>query len=193
MEVFRFFSGENLFRDEQYLENLLSNISESPSRTSVKRALNEIVLEHLIKKKPLDNSKNSWHRAYNTCHKDWFYLKILLGHNAWLAVVTLAEQNLKRATRFELTEMVVDMYRIMMLYYGSIAGMGKKYFTCREAVKRWEIVSQAEINAERQYSELVIFSELHKGNNQKIQKEAVKAFECVKQDMQKHQTYSLHL
>jgi hypothetical protein len=193
MEVFRFFSGENLFRDEAYLQDTLLSTPESTGRKSSKRVLHELFMEHMTKKAPSDNSKNSWQRAYNACHKDWFHLKVLLGYHDWLNVIGIAEQNLKRATKFELTEMVVDMYRVLMLYYGSVAGLSKKYYACLEAVQHWEIISQAEINAERRYSELILFSDLHKGDNQKIHEEAVRIFERVNQDMQKYRTYALHL
>lgn len=99
---------------------------------------------------------NDYQKAYYSCHKDYAAIKILIGRNARRNAIQLAEKTLKRALKFEFTDLVVSLARDLRLHYGTILGNHKGYSNYKSIVRKYQKILQAELMAEELYTDLAI-------------------------------------
>ncbi len=94
--------------------------------------------------------------AYYTCYRDFAALKILIGRSALKTAVPLGESILKRAQKFEFTDLVVNVLRELHMIYAGPQGDQKNFVRCNKLLKSYTEIFQAEILAEEYYHKLAI-------------------------------------
>lgn len=193
MDLYRLLLNKDSAKTQKGFRKALKGAIDSAREESARIAVNKQLLDYFLQINLQDNSKDSWQKWYNICQKDYFQIKILIGQNAWSSTISIAEENLKIAKKFEFTDIIVETYRIMMLYHGSIALLARKYFSYLEGYNLWDRILAAERNVERRYSELMIFEDQYRGDSRKIHEEALRVFDSIKPDLEQYSTFLLHL
>lgn len=95
-------------------------------------------------------------KAYYNCYKNVTAVKILLGRYARQHAIPLAEKTLKKAIKFEFTDIVLALAKELRMHYGTITGDKKKYRKLNDIVKKYTIIYEAELKVEAFYSELIV-------------------------------------
>ena len=99
---------------------------------------------------------NEIHQAYYHCYKNSAAVKILLGRNARLPAVKLAEKTLRKAIHFEFTDIVLALSKELRIHYSNIIGSKKKFQEYNDIVHKNSEILMAELKAEEYYSELIV-------------------------------------
>ncbi len=95
-------------------------------------------------------------RAYYRCHKNWASSRILFGRSAKESGVILAEKTIKQSIKFEFTEIIVNLSRMLRLHFSTVEGNKKKFNKYNSILNKYLPVLQAEIKAEEYYENLLI-------------------------------------
>jgi tetratricopeptide (TPR) repeat protein len=132
-------------------------------------------------------------RAYYECYRQWAAAKILLGKNARQAGIALCRRILKQAKRFEFTELVLDIARMLRLHYGTQEGDLKKFDHFNRLFREYEEIWLFENRAEELYSELIIRYVNNKATHTAVHKQAEAVFRQLQGALEKHKTYVLQL
>ena len=92
-------------------------------------------------------------RAYYTCYKNIAAVQILLGRFARTPAINLAQKTLNQATKFEFTDIALELSRILRTHSGMI-GNKKKFKEYNALVKKFERHYISELLAEEYYMDL---------------------------------------
>lgn len=174
------FYGENAKKDSPAFQKLKTEVTD--------RLLNTLFFIDV--EKPTYNKRK---RAYYQCYRQWAAAKILLGKNARKAGIKLCYRILRQARKYEFTELVVDISRILRLHYGIQEGDMRKFEKYNQQFKDYEDIWFWENQAEELYAELVMRFVNHKGNKKAIHEKAKKYYAQLEEALQKYDTYALHL
>ena len=139
------------------------------------------------------SDSNERQRAYHESCKTWAAAKILLAKNANYIGIELCHKLLKKAAKFDFTDLVMDITRILRLHYATREGNIKKYELYNDLFKQCEKVWIEENLAEELYMELV----LRYVNSQTILEEthsmAIEFYKQIEDSLAKHKSFRLHL
>lgn len=94
--------------------------------------------------------------AYYECYKDWAAVNILLAKNAYQSCLELARKILRYAEKYEFTELIRDVSRVLRLHYGAQLGDAKQYARYREMYNAYDKICRWEDIAEQHYSDIMI-------------------------------------
>lgn len=138
---------------EEYFGNC-SNPREAfrKARTKLKEKLiNTVFFIDLNKTKFSDEQ-----RAYYSCQKEYAALMILMGRGAWKKLtIEMGERLLKVATKYEFTDIVVNILKLLLEQY-MLTGNTKKLSKASSMLERYLAMQHAEAMAERYYCELAV-------------------------------------
>ncbi len=136
---------------------------------------------------------NDIRRAYYLCHKDASAVKILLARGARQAAIKLAEKTLKRAQRFEFTDILLSLSKDLRAHYGSILGDKARFTQYNKMVHFYSEVFMAELKAEEYYTELAMTFTLSRASKAEFSEQAAAYAEELEEVIQKYHSYRLHL
>lgn len=142
--------------DEEAAEQIYQSNSNGKAykklRTNLKKQLINTVF--FIDRKSADF--NEYQKAYyNTC-KEWAAMKILLGREARVAAIMLAQKIIRQAKQFEFTEITLDTARILRMHYAVFEGDQSKAEQYDELVREQMLILEEEAKAEMLYEGLVL-------------------------------------
>lgn len=184
----------NQFEDDNAAaSHFYESDAKNPSYQKLKRGLKKRLINSLFF---IDINKPSYterQKAYYQCYKEWAAVKILLGKNARLSGIEIALNLIKRAKKFEFTELVMDIARILRLHYGTREGDLKRYEQYNELFKQYEQIWLEENRVEELYSELTIRFVNNKATKKALNKKALEYYAQVEPVMQKSDSYRIHL
>lgn len=136
---------------------------------------------------------NERQRAYHESCKTWAAAKILLAKNANYIGIELCHKLLKKAEKFDFTDLVMDITRILRLHYATREGNIKKYELYNDLFKQSEKTWIEENLAEELYMELV----LRYVNSQNILEEthsrAIEFYKQIEGSLAQNKSFRLHL
>jgi hypothetical protein len=135
---------------------------------------------------------NSYQKAHQSCHRDWASIKILLAREGRSAGIELAEKLFKQASKFEFTEILLDISRVLRRHYGTVIGDHKKFEFYKKSAKQFLAIQQAEFDLEDFYESVILKYHNQKEakiNIYKLVQEKEKHFSEV---IQKYDSYKLH-
>lgn len=95
-------------------------------------------------------------KAYYTCYRNLASINILLGKGAKKTAIDLADKTLRTALKFEFTELVCSIARVLRLHYANFYGNRKKFKSLNKLYKTQIHIRSAESEAEEFYSDLII-------------------------------------
>lgn len=174
-------------------EQLYKSGPQNPSYKKLKRSLKKRLINSLFF---IDINKPSYterQRAYYQCYKEWAAVKILLGKNARLTGIDICLNLIKKAKKFELTELVMDIARTLRLHYGTREGNLKRYEKYNQLFKKYEQIWFEENRVEELYTELTIRYVNNKATKETLHQKALEYYEGIEEVMQKYGSYRIHL
>lgn len=136
-----------------------------------------------------DPSYSDIQKAYYTCYKNYATTKILIGKGARRAAIPLAKSTLTNAIRFEFTDLIIDLARILRMHYGTIEGNRKKYKEYNELLKRHETSQRAELLAEEYFIDLAVNFVKSRASQTEIEQVAEKYASDLEAFPKRFQTY----
>ena len=95
-------------------------------------------------------------KAFYKCYKNWAAIRILFGKSAKESAIILALKTIKIAIKFEFTEIIINLSRVLRLYYATVKGDKKKFTFYNNLLKKNTEILAAELKAEQYYEELLI-------------------------------------
>lgn len=137
-------------------------------------------------------SYNDRQKAYYECYREWAAAKILLGKNAWVTCIGLSHKILKIATKYEFTELILDISRTLRMYYGGRVGDLKKFEQYNALHKQYEEIYLKENLAEEWYVELMVQLVNKKSKDTSIKDRAMEYVQRLEEDLEKYDSYNLH-
>ncbi|MEL6866179.1 MAG: hypothetical protein AAFP19_17250 [Bacteroidota bacterium] len=136
-------------------------------------------------------SYTDYQKAYLTIYKEWAAAKLLLAQRAKGVGVNLTKKILKKALKFELTELVLDAANVLRGYYGAVGANKRKFRYYDQIFVDNEPVWLAENKVHRMYLEITI--EYRESNHGKAADLAKKYTEKILPLLEQYKSYHLHL
>ncbi|HKK76034.1 MAG TPA: hypothetical protein VJ953_13230 [Saprospiraceae bacterium] len=155
----RFFEGivEDVFdSDEEALKVLYPGEVSTGNYRKLKFTLKKRLKEAILLFDEKNRTSTSYQKAYYQCYKEWAMVKILLGQNARNAAVEIAQGILKKAEKFEFTELSVDVCSVLRLHYGARLGDKAKFDTYNKRFKKYRELYFLEEDAQEAYVDLIM-------------------------------------
>ncbi|MCB9264921.1 MAG: hypothetical protein H6558_07850 [Lewinellaceae bacterium] len=177
--------------DKEAMEFLYGPGGKYSSYRSLKSILKKRLLNSLLFINLSDTSLNDQERAYYRCHKDWAAVRVLLRMGGRQAAIRLAEKALRRARRFDLTEISVQASQVLRFHYGARLGNLKKMEEYNRIHKRYARAWRFESLAEEYYTLLVASYISERAAKADANKIALAYYEELKGAMAEYQTYRL--
>lgn len=155
----------------------------------LKRQLRDRLVNTIFLIDPNQAAFNDYQTAYFSCYKETVAAKILLGRHARAAAVPLAEQVLKKALRFEFTDIILAVARELYVHYGGLLGDKKKYEEYKGIVSKYTKVYFAELQAEEYYLEIMINYAKSRGSKVELSDIAHRYYLELKEVIKEVQSY----
>ncbi|MFN7116866.1 MAG: hypothetical protein ACK4TA_08720 [Saprospiraceae bacterium] len=132
-------------------------------------------------------------KAQCQCYKDWAAVKILVSKNANVAGISLCKRLLKRAKKYDFTELVMETASLLRVYYGTLGGDIQKFDHYNDLFKQYRAIWEQENLAEELYTELVIRYVKSKASQPEIYDKARQYYNRIAAAMSAYTSYRLHL
>ncbi len=132
-------------------------------------------------------------RAYYEAYRDWAAAKILFGKGAHNAAVSICTKLLRISKKYEFTELTLDIYRTLRLFFGTMEGDLKKFDKYNAFFREYETLWRHENLAEELYINLTIRYVNSRAGNKEISEKAHQAFREIEPLLGQYDSYQLHL
>ncbi len=152
MELFENLEKGNWKDDETAAEELLG---VQPTHYAYRRVKNKLKksLLNAVFFLPFKRSRyNAIQRAYYQCHKDWAAIKFLIGRSAFKAAFELSKELLRKALRYDFTDIVVMVLPFLIRQYGIQFGDNKRVQEYTQMADEYLDIFKLEIKADRFYA-----------------------------------------
>jgi hypothetical protein len=136
---------------------------------------------------------SDFQKAYYSCHRDYVMVKILLGKNARKFAIPIAEQTLKTANKYEMTDITIFLSDILRRHHGTITGNIKKYKKYEEVLKRAQKNHTEELIAEQYYLDLAINYVNSRATKEELEIKAVQYYDELMALLTKEKSYKFLL
>lgn len=192
-EFYNLLVEERFKDDDEAAAYFYGGDKRSPSYQKLRKMLKDRLINYLFIIDLKQPSYTDRQTAYYECYREWAAAKILFGKYARDAAVPLARKILKIARKYEITELIVDVCHTLRLYHGTIEGDHKKFQQYNKGFKLYEEIWREENRAEEYYIELSIAFINSKATKTEFQDKARAYYDQVREAMDKHDSYYLHL
>jgi len=130
-------------------------------------------------------------RAFYECNREWAAAKILLANNARISGIALGHKILKIAKKYDFSDLVLDISRMLRLHYGTREGNPRKFNRYNELFKKFEEIWAAENLAEEYYVQLLSGHVKNREQGKSMHDEAAKYYKEIQPAVQKYESYRL--
>ncbi len=191
--LYEWLLANRLATDEEAAQHFYQADKQHSGYQKLKNTLKNRLINSLFFIDVKHPAYNERKRAYYECYKDWAAAKILMSRNAKITGIELSFKILKQAKQYEFTELTLDIYRMLRLYYGSIEGDLKKFEHYNALFKHCEQVWQQENLAEELYTSLVANYVNARATKEIIYQQAKAYYTQLTPPLYKYDTYQLQL
>lgn len=192
-ELYTLIATHQVQSDEEAAGVLYGDGRDNPGYKKLRGTLKNRLVDAVLH---LDlNQFASTHRqkAQCRCYKDWAAVKVLMSKNANIAGISLCQRLLKRAKKYEFTELVMETASLLRVYYGTLGGNIQKFEHYNQIFKEARTIWEQENLAEELYTELVIRFVNSKASQPEIHEKAKQYYTPIAEAMQQYASYRLHL
>jgi hypothetical protein len=95
-------------------------------------------------------------KVYYTCHKNLALINILLGKGAKQTAIDLGDRTLRKAIKYEFTDIVINLTKILRLHYANFKGDKKRFELLNKLYHEQSYFLKAEAEAEEYFCSLRI-------------------------------------
>ena len=131
--------------------------------------------------------------AYYDCHRQWFTIKILIGHNANTAAISMAVKLLRQAIKYEFTLLCVDITSFLLIQYGLREGYDKKYEETLAQFTHYQELYQAEITVSKLYTMLMSQYTTSRSSKSNLGELVKSYFSQIKDVLQEYDSYTIQM
>jgi hypothetical protein len=175
--------------DDEASQAFYGKGKKNPAYQKLKKEFKKKLLNHLFFLNFETNKYSDRQKAYFSCHKDWAAAKILLGKNAWKAAIDLCFKILKKARKFEFTDLAVEVSKTLRLYYATREGNLKKYEHYHSEHQKFKKIQEVEDFAEYLYTDLVVRYVKSKSKGDESQQKAIFYHKKLKEKLNDCESY----
>jgi hypothetical protein len=196
-------SVEKLYRDlqtDKYKnEEEASNAFYGHSRyrrhyfNRLKRKLREKLVNTLFLVDLSQPDFSEYQRAYYSCYRYASAVQILIAGYSRKAAVALAKMTIQRAIKYEFSDIVLQMAKILRYHYGAMEGEAKQFEHFDQLIQAYQPVYQAELTLEGKYTELVMYFNAPQPDREAFYVKAKKYARIAEQEMSAYSGYKLFL
>ncbi|MFN0015209.1 MAG: hypothetical protein ACKVU2_11740 [Saprospiraceae bacterium] len=141
--------------DEDALQLLYGSKEDNSAYRKIKSGLRDTLLESLLNLDLSSGAFTDYQQAYYECHKQWLYVKILMGQNVNVAAMSLAKRLLKQTVKYDFTALSMDITSYLRIQYALREGDDKRFSETNQQFAHFRDVYDSESVAEEMYSVLV--------------------------------------
>lgn len=141
--------------------------------TRLKRQLEDRLLNTLFLLDLNRRDFTGYERTVLVCRRNMLAMPFLLAQGQRKFAIELGKKTLKKAIRFDLTEIALSLARDLRRHYATIEGQKKEYTLYNGYVKKYYNIWAYELKAEEYYSNLIIHYSYSKTSTPAILKEAI--------------------
>jgi len=182
---------ERFTTDQEAAEYFYNEDETSSTYQSLRNNLKNRLINSIFLINMKQASYTERQRAFYECNREWAATKILIANNARVSGIALCHKILKIAKKYEFSELVLDVSRMLRLHYGTREGDKKKFDRYNKLFKKYEDIWKEENLAEEYYSQLAIEYVNNKEQHQETFENAAQCYEDVKPALERHQSYRL--
>lgn len=142
--------------DDEAKSLLYNQEEDSGTLSNLKYKLKERLLDSVFLLDYKEANYTVRQKAFLDCYKRWAAAMILLIRNEKMNGIDQLEKLLRHTTRFEFTELTLDILRVLRLQYSTVTGDFKRYEAVRDQYRQYETVWMMESRAEEYYADLMI-------------------------------------
>ncbi|MCR9099029.1 MAG: hypothetical protein NXI25_03700 [bacterium] len=196
-------SVEKLYRDLQTdkykSEEEASNAFYGHSRyrrhyfNRLKRKLREKLVNTLFLVDLSQPDFSEYQRAYYSCYRYASAVQILIAGYSRKAAVALAKMTIQRAIKYEFSDIVLQMAKILRYHYGAMEGEAKQFEHFDRLIQAYQPVYQAELTLEGKYTELVMYFNAPQPDREAFYVKAKQYARIAEQEMSAYSGYKLFL
>ncbi|GAB5552917.1 MAG: hypothetical protein Sapg2KO_25080 [Saprospiraceae bacterium] len=142
--------------DEEALRDLYSEDSSTSGYRKLKFTLKQRLKNAVLLFNEHNKDYSDYQKAYYQCYKEFSVIKILLGRHAQAAAADIAQGTLKKAIKYEFTDLVVDMCKVLRMHYGARVGNAEKFKHYNDIFQEYKILLDQEEAIQGDYIDLII-------------------------------------
>jgi len=177
--------------DEEARSELFPKEKSVTPYNRTKTQLKTFLLDKLFEIELIEPHYHARQRAYFECYKQWASIKIMQGKNARHVPAALAEEVLKKAIKYDFTDVVQEMARTLRLHFGSIEGDQKRHDYYRRLAAQYEDIYQWENTSEEMYTFITANYVNSKSTQRQIHDQAKMYWFQLREHLEKYDTYRL--
>lgn len=181
--------------DEAAAKALYDEGFEGSKYRKLKSDFRNRVLDAVLEIDGNNKAYSDYQRAYYECHRQWLVVRVLAGHNANAAALSVATKLLKQAEKYDFTLLAMDIASYLRTQYGLRESNDKKFKEVSEVFEKHRKTYDAENQAELLYTTLVV----RNVNNRSAQTQtalsrlATEYWEQILPCMEHYATYKLQM
>lgn len=143
---------------------------------------------------PIDQDSSPAQKAYIDCYNEYALIeKFRRGHGDRKMYIPMAEKTLKRALKYDITELVLAVSKILQLHYGTIEGNKGKYQRYTHMVREHSDLLRAEEEAQHCYTELTLHFSTSRAISPKLLEQVDEFAQRLTPFLDQFKAYRLHL
>lgn len=174
--------------DEEAAQYYFGASPEDPAYRKLKNQLKRRLVNAVFFIDVKQAAYSDWDRAYISCCKEWAATKILFNRGASKAAVDLALRIFKQAQYYQFSELLVNISKILRLYYSTCQPNARKFQYYDTLHKEYVELWQSENLAEDLYIQLVQ-QRLFNPNSNTNSTSARTSYEQLQPLMARHRSY----
>lgn len=185
--------------DEYKNEEEASHIFYSGSRyrrhyfNRLKRKLREKLVSALFLIDLGQPDFSDYQRAYYSCYRYASAVQVLIGGYSRKAAISLAKMTIRRAIKYEFSDIILQMAKILRFHFGAMEGETRQFEHFDQLIRRYQPVYQAELDLEGKYTELVMYFNSPAPEQQEFHAKARAYAKKAEQLLETYSGYKLHL
>ena len=183
----------NIENDAEAASLLYDAEASDPRYQRLKSDLKKRLYEAPLLLDPRKLGRTDRQQAYFQCAKDGAVAKILFGKHKREAAIQLSKKLLQLAEKYEFTEVVLNIHKLLRIHYGTWTGEPKQYKHHNHYYKHYQQLWQWEAKAEEYFTELTLQYVQDKSLKTETRQQAQAYYDELAAPLQEYDAYQLHL
>lgn len=167
-QLFDAIKSEEVKTDEDAIRYLYPKSLSRPTYLRLKSRFRQKLIDRLFLIDYPYANYSDIQRAFFITHKNWAATRMLFGRGLKEAGAYLAKKTIKNALRYEFTNLVIDLSRLLLIYSSAVAGNRKDFKKYSDILDTHLIIQQAEVTAEKYSSDIYFHFALSKSGKKDL-------------------------
>ncbi len=183
MQFYNAILDEKFKTDEEAAMALLNTSPKDKTYRRLKNKLKEELLNALFFVDTSQRNYSDMQKAYYEYNKEWAMIKILQIQSTPTIFLKMSENLISNALKYEFTELIFDVSRLLKLQYSGRIVDKRKYIYYRDLANEASRILQLELKVENDYNDIVINFAQKKSSNPDIFPIAQKVYKEIEEHL----------